>query len=74
VRKRLGLLLVLGIALTTVPSQTGCGSSPTDSGCAKAGQSCMTQNCCPHSDGSYSMDQTFSYPNGVQTRTACTCR
>jgi hypothetical protein len=72
--KRLGIPLVLGIALATVPTQTGCGgSSPTDSGCAKAGQSCMTKSCCPRSDGTFSRQVTFSYPGGVQTMSSCTC-
>ena len=69
--KRLVLLFILGLALLTAPSHIGCGS---DSNCAAAGQSCLAQACCPHADGSVTVDQTFDYPGGVRTVTSCTCR
>ena len=73
--RKLAFPLALVIALFTVPVQTGCGSDDsTGPSCAKAGESCMTKGCCPRSDGSVSMDRTFSYPGGVQTMTSCTCR
>jgi hypothetical protein len=33
----------------------------------------MTKDCCPHADGSFSYTRTFTYPNGVQTVSSCTC-
>jgi len=68
------LLAVLALAaLTVAPTQMGCGSSSTEPNCAQAGQSCMTKDCCPHADGSFSFTRTFTYPNGVQTVSSCTC-
>jgi hypothetical protein len=70
-RRRVLLLLVLGLAVSTVPAQSGCGGGGSD--CAKPGESCMVQSCCPKPDGSISVRRTFEYPGGVQTVTSCTC-
>lgn len=70
--KRLSLLFVLGLALLTVPSQTGCGGG-SGSNCSAVGQSCLTKSCCPRPDGTVRFQKTFSYPNNVQTVTSCTC-
>ncbi len=71
--RRVALLLVLGMAVFTVPTQTGCGGDAAGPSCANPGQSCLEQPCCPLPDGRVSMTQTFSYPGGVQTVSACTC-
>jgi hypothetical protein len=69
-RKKIVFVFVFGSLLFTVPFQTGCGSGDD---CAKPGESCMEKNCCPNSDGMVSRSESYTYDNGLQKLSSCTC-